>query len=66
VLPEELRVSHLAKEFYPLGMKKTPTRKSDAWGTPRFSTFRCIASVILNFYGRRQEEGAKAIVGHPL
>ncbi len=33
MLPEELRVSHLAKEFYPLGMKQTPTRKTDAWGT---------------------------------
>ena len=33
MLPEELRVSHPAKEFYPLGMKQTPTRKTDAWGT---------------------------------
>ena len=33
VLPKELRVSHPAKEFYPLDMKQNPTRKTDAWGT---------------------------------
>ena len=66
MLPEELRVSHLAKEFYPLGMKQTPTRKRRRVGHPSFLNVPVYCdSVILNFYGRHQEEGAKVIVGHP-
>ena len=33
MLPEELRISHPAKGFYPSGMKQPPPRKTDAWGT---------------------------------
>jgi hypothetical protein len=43
---EEVQITSSIVTFQSLRHDKTPTRKPDAWGTPRFFKLRCIATVV--------------------